>query len=210
MFFYIFSNLPRFQNMHAYRVTKETDIFEFVHTSDPAIPGPPRVPETYQVSKELVSYLETLVAFTPYYKADDPRMSGKMEAFYAKAMERYKPYTYKEFHEYISRKMTNFFKKHVPPDADVDEEDKAGSGAEGDVVHVGPLDADAIVTPRRYRLEDDDDYLLGRDEATAADDAAAVKAATERLRSSAGEAAPAGEGAPAAEAAAAPAAPAPA
>ena len=133
-------------------------------------------------------------------------MSGKMEAFYAKAMERYKPYTYTEFHEYISRKMTNFFKKHVPPDADVDEEDKAGSGAEGEVVHVGPLDADAIVIPRRYSLEDDGDYLLGRDEATAEDDAAAVKAATERRRSSAGEAAPAGEGAPAAEAAAAPAA----
>ena len=219
MFFYIFSNLPRFQNMHAYRVTKETDIFEFVHTSDPAIPGPPRVPETYQVSKELVSYLETLVAFTPYYKADDPRMSGKMEAFYAKAMERYKPYTYKEFHEYISRKMTNFFKKHVPPDADVDEEDKAGSGAEGNVVHVGALDADAIVILCRYRLEDDGeevpgtrdkDYLLGQDEATAEDDAAAVKAATERRRPSAGAAAPAAEGAPAAEAAAAPAAPTPA
>ena len=214
MFFYIFSNLPRFQNMHAYRVTKETDIFEFVHTSDPDIPGPPRVRETYQVSKELVSYLETLAAFTLYYKADDPRMSGKMEAFYAKAMERYKPYTYKEFHEYISRKMTNFFKKHVPPDADVDEEDKAGSGADGDVVHVGPLDADAaIVIPRRYSLDDDgeevagtrdEDVLLGRDEATAEDDAAAVKAATERHSSAAGE------GAPAAETAAAPAAPAPA
>ena len=56
VFFYIFSNLPRFQNMHAYRVTKETDIFEFVHTSDPAIPGRPRVPENHQVSKELVAY----------------------------------------------------------------------------------------------------------------------------------------------------------
>ena len=109
--------------------------------------------------------------------------------------------------------MTNFFKKHVPPDADVDEEDKAGSGAEGDVVHVGALDADAIVVPRRYRLEDDGeevpgtrdkDYLLGRDEATAEDDAAAVKAATERHSSAAGE------GAPAVEAAAAPAATTPA
>jgi hypothetical protein len=28
------------------------------------------------VSKELVAYLETLIAFTPYYRADDGSMFG--------------------------------------------------------------------------------------------------------------------------------------
>ena len=31
VFFYVFSNLPRFQNMNLFRVTTETDIHEFVH-----------------------------------------------------------------------------------------------------------------------------------------------------------------------------------
>ena len=31
VFFYVFSNLPRFQNMHLFHVTTETGIHEFVH-----------------------------------------------------------------------------------------------------------------------------------------------------------------------------------
>ncbi len=57
--------------MHSNRITKGMDLTKFVHTTFPALDGPPTVPETYMVSKELVAYLETLVAFTPYYRADD-------------------------------------------------------------------------------------------------------------------------------------------
>ena len=31
VFFYVFSNLPKFQNMNLFRVTTETDIHKFVH-----------------------------------------------------------------------------------------------------------------------------------------------------------------------------------
>ncbi len=55
-------HLSSLQNMHEYQVTKDTDIFEFVHTSSPAIPCT-RVPETYRISKQLVAYLETFVVF---------------------------------------------------------------------------------------------------------------------------------------------------
>ena len=89
VFFYIFHHLPTFQNMHGYRLTKGMDLSKFVHTKFLALVSPPAVPETYMISKELVAYLETLVTFTPYYKADAPRMSGKMEMFYAKALKRY-------------------------------------------------------------------------------------------------------------------------
>ena len=64
---------------------------------------------TWLVSKELVAYLETLVAFTQYYRADDARMSGKMENFYTKALSRYKTFTYKDFHKYIARKLIEFY-----------------------------------------------------------------------------------------------------
>jgi hypothetical protein len=74
-------HLSSFQNMHEHQVTKGTDIFPFVHRSSPAIPGT-CVPETYRISKQLVVYLETLVAFSPYYLAADPRAQGRTENFY--------------------------------------------------------------------------------------------------------------------------------
>ena len=59
VFFYIMYNLSSFQNMHEYQVTNDTNIFEFVHTSSPAIPETV-ISETYRISKQLVAYLETL------------------------------------------------------------------------------------------------------------------------------------------------------
>ena len=80
VFFYIMYHLSSFQNMHEYQVTRATNIFEFVHTSTPAIPDYV-IPETYRISKQLVAYLETLVAFCPYYLAADPRTQGRVEDF---------------------------------------------------------------------------------------------------------------------------------
>ena len=81
-------------------------------TTYPALPGPPSVPETYLFSKELVAYLETLIAFSCYYRADDSRiiptsMSGKMEQFYTEALASYKEFKYPDFHKFITRKMTD-------------------------------------------------------------------------------------------------------
>ncbi len=74
VFFYAFHHLPTFQNMHGYRLTKAMDLSKFMHSTFPALDGPPAVPETYMVAKELVAYLETLVAFSLYYRADDGSM----------------------------------------------------------------------------------------------------------------------------------------
>ncbi len=78
VFFYIMYHVSSFQNMHEYQVTKDTDIFEFVHTSNPAIPNS-IVGETFRFSKEMVAYVETLVAFSPYYVAGDPRTQGRVD-----------------------------------------------------------------------------------------------------------------------------------
>ena len=82
VFCYFVHHLPKFQNMHPYRITSSTDIPALVGTTYPALPGPPAVPETYLFSKELVAYLETLIAFSCYYRADDSSMAGKMDIRY--------------------------------------------------------------------------------------------------------------------------------
>jgi hypothetical protein len=84
--------------MHRYRVTKDTYINEFGCTAFLALTCPPDVPETYHISKELVAYLEALVAFSPYYRADAASMSGKMEIFYQQTLKLCKDFTYGEFH----------------------------------------------------------------------------------------------------------------
>ena len=82
VFCYFLHHLPKFQNMHPYRITSATDIPAHVGTTHPALQGPPAVPETYLFSKELVAYLETLIAFSCYYKADNRCMAGKMDIRY--------------------------------------------------------------------------------------------------------------------------------
>jgi hypothetical protein len=114
VFFYVLYHLSSFQNMHEYEVTKDTDIFEFVHTSSPAIPNS-IVGETFRFSKQFVAYVETLVAFSAYYVAGDPRTQGRVDNFYHQALDRYKDFPYKEFHKYIARKMAAFYTPHGFP-----------------------------------------------------------------------------------------------
>ncbi len=47
VFCYFVHHLAKFQNMHPYRITAETDIAAHVGITYPALPGPPAVPETY-------------------------------------------------------------------------------------------------------------------------------------------------------------------
>jgi hypothetical protein len=43
----------------------------------------------YCFSKELLAYLETLVAFSQYYRADDPRVTEHIDKYYESALEKY-------------------------------------------------------------------------------------------------------------------------
>ena len=79
VFCYFVHHLPKFQNMHPYRITYATDITAHLGTTYPALLGPPAVLETYLFSKDLVAYLETLIAFSCYYRADDSHMAGKID-----------------------------------------------------------------------------------------------------------------------------------
>jgi hypothetical protein len=103
-------HLPKFQNMHPYMIASDMDIAAHLGTTYPVLPSPPAVPETYLFSKELVAYLETLIAFSCCYRADDSRMAGRMEPFCTQALARYKFYKCPDFHKNIARKMTDWHK----------------------------------------------------------------------------------------------------
>jgi hypothetical protein len=194
VFFYVMYHLSSFQNLHEYQVTKDTNLFEFVHTSSPAIPKT-CVPETYKISKQLVAYLETLVAFSPYYRADDPRTQGKTENFYHEALERYKDFTYKEFHKYIARKMAAFYERHGFPKTKADKLQTAPDESQelevGDIV---PVCGGAAVN-KSWNLsgseEDEEEQGSGAESGGAAAPAAGAPAAA----AAAPDAAAAAEGA---------------
>jgi len=160
--------------MHEYSVPAGANMEAFVQRKYPQLEGPPSVPPVNFFPKNLLGYLETLVAFCPYYRADDARMAGKMEAFYQQAVQRYKDYTDKQLHQYITRKLTDWcdLYRPVPPSTEsADKEDI--DGEEGDVVNVDGGDALGVT---RYAMTDDED---GEEEsaAPAAGNAAAPAAA---------------------------------
>jgi hypothetical protein len=45
----------------------------------------------HSFSKELLAYLETLMAFCPYYRADDPRVivTAHINKYFCSALEKY-------------------------------------------------------------------------------------------------------------------------
>jgi hypothetical protein len=136
VFFYVLHHLPRLQNMHEYSVDAGQDIEAFVKRKYPQLEGPPSVPPVFFFSKNLLAYLETLVAFSPYYRADDARMAGKMEAFYQEAINRYKAYTDDKLHGYITGKLTKWCDLYRPKRPSTESADKEDiDGEVGDVVN---------------------------------------------------------------------------
>ena len=133
-----------------------------------------------------MAYLETLVAFSPYYRADDHRMSGKMEPFYQQALLRYKDYTYDEFHKYITKKLTAFYERFSAPEAEDKMDEKDATGDEGDVVEVGPLPDGAIVAKRHYAMSDSEEEEVVKQPAAAGAAAADPEAAAAAAAAAAG------------------------
>jgi hypothetical protein len=120
-FFYVLHHLPQLQNMHEYIVPARADtdprVMEaFVQRKYPQLPGPPLVPPVHFFSSNLLAYFdsETLAAFSPYYRADDGRMAGKMEAFRLQAVERDKSFKDHQLHQYITRNLTAWYKLYHP------------------------------------------------------------------------------------------------
>jgi hypothetical protein len=74
---YLLSELPKMQNMRSFAVGLDTDIDEFVCNKMQLHDGT----VIYCFYQELLTCLETLVAFSPYNKANDLRAAGPMGAY---------------------------------------------------------------------------------------------------------------------------------
>ncbi len=106
-----------------------------------------------------MDYFEKLIVFSVYYRADDPRMSGKMVQFYTKALARYNDIQYAEFHKYIIKKMDNWYRLFPSKKNDNAAEDDSFSGQEGDIVVVPAVDSSKM--GRSFNMSDDEEDEAG-------------------------------------------------
>jgi hypothetical protein len=113
---YILDKLGTFQNMQdTYKVTAETDLSDYVGHSTIIVDGT----KIYRFSKELLAYLEMCVAFSPYYRQDDPRTAGAMDMYFRDALQAYADVPYKDLHAYLERRFSDWYTKFKPASAEV-------------------------------------------------------------------------------------------
>ena len=95
--FYVLERLHTFQNMKSFRVDKDTDIATYVrHVT--ILHDSTRV---YHFSEKLLALIETLVALSPYYVANDPNAAGPIDIYYSEALNEYASITYDVLHGFI-------------------------------------------------------------------------------------------------------------
>jgi hypothetical protein len=118
--FYVISRLHTFQNMHeSFQVDDKTDIDAFICHATLLHEGT----RVYSFSKELLAslqtgqtlaFLQTLVAFSPYYVANDPNAAGPMDSCYAEALRDYAAVTYEALHRYLIEGLRCWYEKFLP------------------------------------------------------------------------------------------------
>ncbi len=57
-------------------------------------------------------YLKTLVAFSPYYYADDPRSAENIDKHYKSALKLHKDIEYEQFHAYLAGRLRMWYENH--------------------------------------------------------------------------------------------------
>jgi hypothetical protein len=107
---YILDRLHKVQNMQEYALppvcdTDHVEIDKYVSYFKTLEDGT----TIYHFSKELLAYLKTLVAFSPYYYADDPRFARNIDKYYKSALELYKDIEYEKFHEYLAGRLRRWY-----------------------------------------------------------------------------------------------------
>ena len=126
--------LHKFQNMKSYMVHEDTVIADYVGHStlhDGTV--------VHCFSKELLAFLETLVAFCPYYRANDPRAAGAMDNYYTDTLRDYGGVSYDDLHNFLTDELTAWYARLSPAKAvDSYEEGPAGDANVGDVIDVRP------------------------------------------------------------------------
>ena len=71
----------------------------------------------HRFSKELLAFLETLVAFCPYYRANDPRAAGAMDTYYTDTLRDYGGVSYDALHDCLTAELTDWYARFPPAKA---------------------------------------------------------------------------------------------
>ncbi len=91
----------------------------------------------HSFSKELLAYLETLVAFCPYYRADNPQVTAHIDKYVHSALEKYLDIQYNKLHGFLTELSTEWYNKYPPAAAGSKRSVHTLEDAEeGDVVKV--------------------------------------------------------------------------
>ncbi len=86
------------------------------------------------------------VAFSPYYRQDDPRTAGAMDTYFREAFQAYADVTYKDLHDYLGRLFHAWYAKFKPASSAVVS---AGDPELGEVVPVDDAVDGAAPTAKR-------------------------------------------------------------
>jgi hypothetical protein len=98
------------QNARLRCVVCETDIDNYVRQCTIIVDGT----KIYRFSKELLAYIEMCVAFSQYYRQDEPRTAGAMDTYFREALQAYADVTYKDLHDYLARRFHAWYAKFKP------------------------------------------------------------------------------------------------
>ena len=82
---YILSKLHKFQKMKCFQVHEDTDIADYACHRTTLHDGT----VVHSFSKELLAFIETLVAFSPYYRGNDPSASCTMDTYFTDTLRDY-------------------------------------------------------------------------------------------------------------------------
>ena len=167
---FILSEFPKMQNMRSFVVVADTDIDVFVRDKKELQDGT----IIYRFSKELLAYLETLVAFSPYYRVNDPRAAGPMDTYYAEALQAYSVISYDTFHNMLAKEMKAWYDRFPPVEEEV-ETDSEGEPREPPVVTGVPAPSVML----SFAVDDDCDVTCTVASTAPAPGAAAVPAASD-------------------------------
>ncbi len=79
------------------------------------------------------------VAFSQYYRQDDPRTAGAMDMYFRDALQAYADVLCKDLHAYLERRFRDWYTKFKPASAEVVG---VGDAEVGDIVSLGGVDGE--------------------------------------------------------------------
>ena len=113
-FLYVLADLHTCQGLSSLQFTSGEAQFvkataERVYPAIPATPTAAALPEIRAFSMQLVAYLAAFLPVAPYFRANDPRITGVCDDQYTSTLESLETSTDERFKDYFTRKTQGWF-----------------------------------------------------------------------------------------------------